>query len=652
MKFTTALSLGLAFILSHSANAQESLDTTTISSSRLQTKYKETGKTVQIISAKDIENYPVNSIEDLLVDLAGVNLNARSGFGVQTDIGLRGSTFSQVLVLIDNQRLNDGLTSHFNNNIPIALSEIQQIEVIKGPSGVGYGNDAVGGVIHIKTKTYMAQPDLGFNFYGKSSLGQYGLKNHDLGVFLNTKKWAFSAATKQLKADGQELANPNFGLNPNGDSLYNKRFDVKNYTVAGTFFKNAWKIYVRGAMDVRDFDAKYFYTASTYDESVEMVKAYWLQSAVIYKTEKQLTEFNIGYKNNTDSFDFNPLFTVNGHLTQRLNATITQNRNWKSTKFAYGIQYDQNSIESSDRGNHDNFSIAAFAQSRLSFKDKILVVLGARVENDDYYGLNFVPQVTGTYITKSVIYRTSVGQSLRNPDYTERFVNFNTATVAPNRNIGNPDVKPEKSFSADFNADWKVTSKFRLSQSIFYRTSNNLIDYFVTNSNTISNITNLMADTTYYYTRNLSNSNTLGYEMSGKYTLLETDTSYVKFAVDYTYMLTNNKEGEVSKYIANHPIQIISPRVTVRYNRFRASLSGNYLTRNPEEIPSILGEVKNQYFLVNAKLSYKPPLVPARVFVECRNLLNTEYQEILGAQMPGRWIYGGLMWRWGEKKSK
>ena len=140
------------------AQAQESLDTTVVSSNRLQDKYKETGKTVVVLTSKDIEQYAVNSVEDLLQDVAGVNLNSRGGFGVQSDIGLRGSTFSQVLVLIDNQRLNDGLTGHFNNNIPIALSEIDRIEIINGPSGVSYGSDAVGGVIHIKTKTYTAVP--------------------------------------------------------------------------------------------------------------------------------------------------------------------------------------------------------------------------------------------------------------------------------------------------------------------------------------------------------------------------------------------------------------------------------------------------------------------------------------------------------------
>ncbi len=647
MKSTTFTLLALLTLSSFYVNAQESLDTTVVSSNRLQDRYKETGKTVTVLTAKDIEQYAVNTVEDLLQDIAGVNLNSRGGFGVQSDIGLRGSTFSQVLVLVDNQRLNDGLTGHFNNNIPIALAEIARIEIIKGPSGVSFGSDAVGGVIHIKTKTYMAVPKYQFNFAGKLAFGQDKFFNSDMGIFLNAKKWGFSGGVKALRSDGEQRSNPNFGKNSVADSTYRSYYDIKNYTLSGIYFKNAWKVYLRGAMDVRDFDAKYFYTASSFDESVEQIKAYWIQSALTNEDAKQRTEFNIGYKHNQDTFAFLPT-SVNGHTTTRLNATLTQNRALNKHKIAYGVQYDRTTIESSDRGNHDNFSIAGFAQSRLSVGEKFKLMLGVRAEQDDYYGFHFVPQITGTYILPKLVLRSSIGQSVRNPDYTERFVSYNIEQLSPNRNAGNPDVQPEKSFSADLNANWSPSKKLRISQSVFYRTSDNLIDYIVTNSSQINNLTNLVPDTTYFYTRNIANSNNIGYELSARYSVNQTDTTYLKFFVDYTYLKTTHEGPVESKYIANHPIHIASPRILFRYNRIRASLSSNLITRNPEKIEGINGEVKNQYTLMNMRISYKPKFVPARLFIEGRNILDTQYQEILGAQMPSRTIYGGFIWRWGE----
>ena len=93
-------------------------------------------------------------MDELLQYVGGVNINNRGGFGVQSDIGMRGSTFSQVLVLVDNQRINDPLTAHFNNYVPIPLSEVHHIEIVRGSASASFGADAVGGIIHIKTKTY------------------------------------------------------------------------------------------------------------------------------------------------------------------------------------------------------------------------------------------------------------------------------------------------------------------------------------------------------------------------------------------------------------------------------------------------------------------------------------------------------------------
>ena len=60
-------------------------------------------KTRKLDQYKDeIKKLPINSIDELFRFLTGVNVNARNDFGVQVDVGIRGSTFSQVLFLIDN----------------------------------------------------------------------------------------------------------------------------------------------------------------------------------------------------------------------------------------------------------------------------------------------------------------------------------------------------------------------------------------------------------------------------------------------------------------------------------------------------------------------------------------------------------------------
>src|SRR5690625_7942697 len=76
------------------------LDSVTVTASRITTDISESGKSVSVYTADDIRKLPVTSVDDLLRYLPGINLNSRGGFGVQSDVGIRGTTFSQVLFFL------------------------------------------------------------------------------------------------------------------------------------------------------------------------------------------------------------------------------------------------------------------------------------------------------------------------------------------------------------------------------------------------------------------------------------------------------------------------------------------------------------------------------------------------------------------------
>ncbi len=210
--------------------AQTALDEVLVSASRIQSKKYESGKNITVISQKEIAQLPVNSVDELLQYVGGVNINNRGGFGVQSDIGMRGSTFSQVLVLVDNQRINDPLTAHFNNYVPIPLSEVHHIEIVRGSASASFGADAVGGIIHIKTKTYEGlfnnQEISSTN--GNVGIGDHNLSMLDAGVHQQSKRFGFSAAVKSSESDGEQLVNPNFANAQRGDSLHHNFFDLKH----------------------------------------------------------------------------------------------------------------------------------------------------------------------------------------------------------------------------------------------------------------------------------------------------------------------------------------------------------------------------------------------------------------------------------------
>jgi iron complex outermembrane receptor protein len=150
------------FVLSLFANqitlAQDiSLDPVTVTSSMIEKRASETGRNIAVIKGDYFKNLPVNSVDDLLRYVPGVEIQARGSMGSQSDIVLRGGTFQQVLVVVDGLRLNDPNTGHFSSYIPIVPSEIERIEVLKGASSAIYGSEAVGGVIHVITKTFAAR---------------------------------------------------------------------------------------------------------------------------------------------------------------------------------------------------------------------------------------------------------------------------------------------------------------------------------------------------------------------------------------------------------------------------------------------------------------------------------------------------------------
>ncbi len=644
MKLKETIFISTALFFGMGAVAQQNIDSVYVSASRLPMKKFEAGKSITVITAEEIKAIPATTVDELLRNIEGINLNNRGGFGVQSDIGMRGSTFSQVLILVDNQRINDPLTAHFNSNIPIPLSEIHHIEVIRGSAAVSYGADAVGGVIHIKTKAFEGLSGTNsFNLSGSTAMGEHNLKLTDVGFHQQGKNFGASLALKSSSADGEQFVNPNYINSGLGDSLYNNHFDLKTYTGALTYRKNRIKSYVRLGADARDFAAKYFYTASAYDESYEEVNAYWSQAYVQYTGDKSKTDFNVGYRMNQDSFVFNPLFSANVHTTNRMNASINHYRFIKGVRMVFGAQIDDQKIESTDRGDHELQTQAVYVLANKRLNDLNLNG-GLRFENNELLGLQIIPQLNIAYNLENMVVRSSIGRAVRQGDFTERYISYLIPSLSPGRNAGNPDLDVENSWNFDLGVDGYVNKNLRWGATAFARKSNNLIDYVSTPSSEITNLNNLADSAFYLYATNISESFTSGLEAFVKYTIFEGAIVKLKSHLNYTYINTNTPDSVVSKYIANHPIHNINIGLNLDVNRFSFIVTGNLVTRNEEIIESIDASIPANYSLINTRVSYSSAIIPVRFFAEVRNLGNTQYQEILGARMPGRWFYGGLTW--------
>jgi outer membrane receptor for ferrienterochelin and colicins len=117
-------------------------------------KSSEAPVAMEIVTAEDIKRSGATDIPMILSRLTGVDI-LTWGAGGASDIGLRGyaTPFSpRLLVLINGRQVyldHYGYTAW--STLPVQLSEIRQIEVVRGPNSALFGFNAVSGVVNIIT---------------------------------------------------------------------------------------------------------------------------------------------------------------------------------------------------------------------------------------------------------------------------------------------------------------------------------------------------------------------------------------------------------------------------------------------------------------------------------------------------------------------
>ena len=113
-----------------------------------------------VLTRADIEARQVQSVPDLLADLAGINIDSAGGLGQQSSVFIRGADSDHTLLLIDGVRVGSATLGTAPFEI-IPVEQIDHIEVVRGPRSTLYGSDAVGGVIQIFTR-HATDPGVSF----------------------------------------------------------------------------------------------------------------------------------------------------------------------------------------------------------------------------------------------------------------------------------------------------------------------------------------------------------------------------------------------------------------------------------------------------------------------------------------------------------
>ncbi|WP_077036545.1 TonB-dependent siderophore receptor [Pelomonas sp. KK5] len=147
----TRLALAVLAALPSFAHAVDQVDPVVVTATRSPQKLSEVLADLTLITREDIERSGFGGVADLLRNSGAVELVRNGTPAANTSLYLRGAETRHTVVLIDGVRVDSQSTGGASwNGIP--LSQIDHIEVLKGPASAIYGSDAIGGVVQIFTR--------------------------------------------------------------------------------------------------------------------------------------------------------------------------------------------------------------------------------------------------------------------------------------------------------------------------------------------------------------------------------------------------------------------------------------------------------------------------------------------------------------------
>ncbi len=602
----------------------------TITASNTVQKIQRTGRNIIVIPGSLYANLAINSVDELLKYANGIEVQQRGVQGSQSDILMRGGTFQQVLILLDGIRLNDPLTGHFNGNIPIHPNEIDRIEILKGPASAVWGADAVGGVIHIITKAFTNKTKSAMRVNAGFQFGQFGLINANVSAAGQSKNGYYSIGLLSNNAKGPEAR---------GTSGY-----FNNNTLHGaiqTKLESGWNLSLKTVLDGRDFNAQNFYTTFVSDTAKETVNSFFNHIQLSKTWGNRSITNDLSYKSLSDEFQFNNLGTPNKNRTKQLIYQFNiQDNIDERTKYSTGVQIMNRSIKSNDRGNHTLTSAGAYFTLNHDLQKNWYMNESIRFDYNENFGTVMSPQISLIYNPNEWSFRAAYAKGIRDADFTERFNNYNK-TLVTSGSIGNPNLKTENTWNIELGADY-IKNGLKLSTTAFYRNQSNLIDWATTPFSKMPRTINLIPTGSYALATNLSEVITSGIELDLNYNAKIDEKQNLIVNYNLTYLKSKTDQTVTSFYIVGHANWISTLNTIYSFDNLSVAINALYKNRPARTASSINASISKEYFLVNVKAAYSVKKSNMQIFAQATNIGDTQYSDILGAQMPGRWLSGGL----------
>jgi len=618
------------------------LDEVAVTGSRAPLTRSQQARMVTVLERADIQQAPVQSVNDLLKYAAGVDIRQRGPFAMQTDVSLRGSTQEQITILLNGINICDPQTAHNVMDLPVQLSEIERIEVLEGPAGRVYGTSSLVGAINIVTR-----PGRDTSADAKAEAGSYGYAAVTARANMRKGRWNNQLSGSYARSDGYDRCkagtlNTDFNT---AKAFYQGAYDDQEVSVSWHvgLADKGWGSTTAYASPAWQSDDQYEHTNKLFAAIQAETKGerFRFRPAVYWQQNRDRYE---GYRDQPEKMKYN----YNRCNVYGLN--LNSYFNWAAGRTAFGAELRNEDLVSGNLGepltkpqhicgtdrdytlglNRTNISLhlehnillphftlsAGFVAVKNTWSDmpfKVYPGVDASLRLGDEW------KIYASYNT-----------SLRMPSFTEMY-------YQPRGYQADPHLKPEEMQAVEVGTKW-LTQAVQATASVFYHHGRNMIDWVKDNS---------LGSAAVWKSVNHTRVNSVGAEASLALSfaaLLPGQHVLQSLKASYCYIHQNkDREPDIESQYALEYLRnkVTASLLTNPWGKLHLGLNMRWQERMGT-YTDFSGVVQRYrpYCIVDGRLSWQERAWD--VYVEANNIFNKSYRDYGNVPQPGTWIVGGI----------
>ena len=619
----------------HLADGEMVMQGIEVTGTRVPLTDKEAARMVTVLDRATIESAPVQSVNDLLKYAAGIDVRQRGAMGIQTDLSIRGGTFDQITVLLNGVNINNPQTGHLTADFPVAIEDIERIEILEGPAARVFGTSAFCGAINIVTSAEKQK-----HIQAHATGGAYGLGGGGLRLNLSEGKWTNQISGSYLRTDGATL---------------NSDFDTWRAYYQGGLSTPTADIRWQAGFSRQKYGANTFYSAR-YDNQYEETNRYivsvqadtrlgWLHLLPTLYWHRSLDHYQLTRHSSAgENFHRTDVYGLN------LNACFTTCLG----KTAFGMEMRNEGIFSTTLGrpmdekqyvevpwhggrqytNKDNRTDLSYYLEHNVLLPKATFSAGVMANRNTGYDnrFHFYPGVDFSYRpSRDWKISASWNMALRMPTFTDLYYKSPTQE-------GNVGLRPEETQAFSLGAQYRRPG-IRASANLFYHKGKDMIDWVMYTADDAYHSANFKLDN-------------YGAEADVTLDLQELfgDRFFIgRFHAGYAY-IHQKRHDDVTIYKSNYALEYLRHKFTAGlthriWGRLSATWAfrwqdrmGNYIRHDS---PNDLGTLTSYhpYALLDLRIQWRAPRY--QLYVEGNNLTHHTYYDLGNVPQPGFWLKTG-----------